>query len=96
VSFTLQVEDFTMGYVMDRRLGNTGGLGGAFGLLYAIGCPFPYPEGRPWQSSLQQTVRVKQQQQQQRLFTSQGACMRTSCWWDGFMWPVKEQVAVCL
>lgn len=52
----LQVEDFTMGYVMDRRLGNTGGLGGAFGLLYAIGCPFPYPEGRPWSSSWQQRV----------------------------------------
>ncbi|KAF6255308.1 hypothetical protein COO60DRAFT_1536079 [Scenedesmus sp. NREL 46B-D3] len=51
-----QVEDFTMGYVMDRRLGNTGGLGGAFGLLYAIGCPFPYPEGHPWQSSWQQRL----------------------------------------
>ncbi|WIA33949.1 hypothetical protein OEZ86_007044 [Tetradesmus obliquus] len=51
-----EVTDFTMGYVMDRRLGSTGGLGGAFGLLYAIGCPFPYPEGHPWQSSWQQTL----------------------------------------
>jgi hypothetical protein len=40
---TCQVIDFTMGYVTDRRLGNTGSLGGAFGLLYAIGCPFTYP-----------------------------------------------------
>jgi hypothetical protein len=53
---TCQVIDFTMGYVMDRRLGDTGSLGGAFGLLYAIGCPFTYPEGHPWQSSWQQTV----------------------------------------
>ena len=36
---------FTMGYVMDSRVGNSGGLGGAFGLLWAIGAPFPYPEG---------------------------------------------------
>lgn len=46
-----------MGYVMDRRLGNSGGLGGAFGMLWAVGMPFPYPEGRPWQSSWQQAVR---------------------------------------
>jgi hypothetical protein len=26
-----------MGYVMDRRVGNSGGLGGAFGLLWAVG-----------------------------------------------------------
>eukprot|EP00879_Flechtneria_rotunda_P000206 GHRR01000279.1.p1 GENE.GHRR01000279.1~~GHRR01000279.1.p1 ORF type:complete len:362 (+),score=75.18 GHRR01000279.1:203-1288(+) len=51
-----EVIDFTMGYVMDRRQGNTDGLGGAFGLLYAIGCPFPYPEGKPWLSSWQQRL----------------------------------------
>lgn len=39
-----------------QRLGNTGGLGGAFGLLHAIGVDFPYPEGKPWQSSWQQVV----------------------------------------
>lgn len=54
----LQVEDFTMGYVMDRRLGNTGGLGGAFGFFWGIGCPLPYPEGKPWSSSWQQRVSV--------------------------------------
>lgn len=32
-----------MGYVMDRRVGDTDGLGGAFGLLHAIGVPFPFP-----------------------------------------------------
>ena len=51
-----QVVGFTMGYVTDRRVGNSGGLGGAFGLLYAIGQPFPYPEGKPWRSSLRQRV----------------------------------------
>lgn len=44
---------FTMGYVMDRLQGDTGGLGGAFGLLYAIGCLFPVPEGKPWRPSWQ-------------------------------------------
>lgn len=51
-----EVDDFTMGYVMDRRLGNSGGLGGAFGFFWAIGCPLPYPEGKPWASSLQQRL----------------------------------------
>jgi hypothetical protein len=51
-----EVEDFTMGYVMDRRLGNSGGLGGAFGFFWAIGCPLPYPEGKPWSSSWQQRL----------------------------------------
>jgi hypothetical protein len=51
-----EVEDFTMGYVMDRRLGNTGGLGGAFGFFWGIGCPLPYPEGKPWSSSWQQRL----------------------------------------
>ena len=27
----------TVGYVMDKTLGNTGGLGGVYGILYAIG-----------------------------------------------------------
>eukprot|EP00878_Enallax_costatus_P012594 GHUV01013153.1.p1 GENE.GHUV01013153.1~~GHUV01013153.1.p1 ORF type:complete len:352 (+),score=80.90 GHUV01013153.1:233-1288(+) len=51
-----EVEDFTMGYVMDRRLGNSGGLGGAFGFFWAVSCPLPYPEGKPWSSSWQQRV----------------------------------------
>jgi len=50
------VTAFTMGYVQDRLVGNSGGLGGAFGLLWAIGCAFPYPEGHPWQPSWQQRV----------------------------------------
>lgn len=52
----VQVTTFTFGYVMDRRCGNTQGLGGAFGFLWAIGVPLPYPEGRPWGASLQQRV----------------------------------------
>lgn len=42
----------TVGYVMDRRIGNTGGLGGLFGPLYAVGHGLPFPEGKPWTPSL--------------------------------------------
>ena len=28
---------------MDRTLGNTGGLGGVFGLFYAVGAGLPFP-----------------------------------------------------
>ena len=33
----------TGGYVMDRRLGNTDGLGGVYGLCTALGLPTPTP-----------------------------------------------------
>mgnify|MGYP004342353955 CR=1 FL=1 len=33
----------TGGYVMDRRMGNTDGLGGIFGLCAALGLPTPLP-----------------------------------------------------
>ena len=33
------------------QLGNTGGLGGIFGLFYAIGSPLPFPEANPWKMS---------------------------------------------
>jgi len=46
-----QVVEYTIGYPMDRRLGNTGGLGGVFGLFYAIGKPLPFPEANPWKIS---------------------------------------------
>jgi len=46
-----QVKEYTIGYPMDRRLGNTGGLGGVFGLFYAIGSPLPFPEANPWKMS---------------------------------------------
>ena len=46
-----KVKKFTIGYVMDRDQGNTGGLGGAYGLLYAIGKPLPFPEAQPWKMS---------------------------------------------
>jgi len=42
------VTKYTIGYVMDRTVGNTGGLGGLYGILYAIGKPLPFPEARPW------------------------------------------------
>merc|ERR1712029_1074696 len=46
-----EVTKFTIGYVMDKETGNTGGLGGIFGLFYAIGYPLPFPEAMPWKPS---------------------------------------------
>ena len=45
------VTKYTIGYVMDRQVGNTGGLGGLYGVLYAIGKPLPFPEAQPWRMS---------------------------------------------
>merc|ERR1719231_2242581 len=42
---------YTIGHVMERSMGNTGGLGGIFGPAYAIGKPLPFPEARPWKPS---------------------------------------------
>lgn len=39
-------------YVIDRRQGNTGGLGGAFGFLYGVGQPLPIPECQPYKPSM--------------------------------------------
>ena len=44
---------YTIGYVVDRSVGNTGGLGGLYGILYAIGSPLPFPEAQPWKKSWQ-------------------------------------------
>lgn len=46
-----RVDQFTIGYVMDRYIGNTGGLGGFFGVLYAIGKKLPFQEGMAWRPS---------------------------------------------
>lgn len=48
-----QVVEYTAGYVIDRRQGNTGGRGGLLGPLYAIGKGFPFPEGQPYEWSWQ-------------------------------------------
>ena len=48
-----QVTHLTAGYILDRAEGNTGGLGGVFGILYAIGKPLPFPEAQPWKKSWQ-------------------------------------------
>jgi len=57
VSFSFNEEGklsrFTGGYVMDKTLGNSGGLGGVFGLFYGIGRPLPFPEAKPWTPSFQ-------------------------------------------
>jgi|AntRauTorckE5430_2_1112549.scaffolds.fasta_scaffold10963_2 hypothetical protein len=46
------IERYTIGYVVDRDAGNTGGLGGLYGILYALGKPLPFPEAQPWKMSL--------------------------------------------
>lgn len=46
------VKRYTIGYVADRNVGNTGGLGGLYGILYAIGRPLPFPEAMPWKPSV--------------------------------------------
>lgn len=38
-------------YTADRRQGNTGGLGGAFGFMYGVGKPLPIPECQPYKRS---------------------------------------------
>ncbi|KAH8098214.1 hypothetical protein JL720_1146 [Aureococcus anophagefferens] len=38
-------------YVIDRRVGNTGGLGGAFAFFYGTGNPLPIPECQPHKPS---------------------------------------------
>lgn len=45
------IRELTVGYPVDRRQGNTGGLGGMFGVFYGIGQPLPFPEGKPYQLS---------------------------------------------
>ena len=46
-----EITKFTIGYVLDKETGNTGGLGGVFGLFYACGVGLPFPEAQPWQPS---------------------------------------------
>jgi hypothetical protein len=45
------ITQLTIGYVLDRRVGNTGGLGGAFGYFYGTGNPLPIPECQPFKPS---------------------------------------------
>merc|ERR1740136_531753 len=46
------ISKYTIGYVVDRNVGNTGGLGGLYGILYALGRPLPFPEANPWKISI--------------------------------------------
>jgi len=41
-----KVYTLTVGYCMDKRIGNTEGLGGVFAYLKAIGKPLPFPEAQ--------------------------------------------------
>lgn len=44
-----KVTSFTGGYVLDNRVGNTKGLGAAFGILVACGVPVPTPGSLQWE-----------------------------------------------
>ena len=46
-----QAIEATNGYVMDRRVGNTGGLGAVYAILRFLGIPVPFPEAQPWTPS---------------------------------------------
>jgi hypothetical protein len=48
---------------MDKRIGNTGGVGGIFGIFYAIGYGLPFPEAKPWKMS-----------KRYRIFNTVGPC----------------------
>eukprot|EP00928_Gymnodinium_smaydae_P048472 TRINITY_DN32403_c0_g1_i1.p1 TRINITY_DN32403_c0_g1~~TRINITY_DN32403_c0_g1_i1.p1 ORF type:complete len:288 (+),score=70.82 TRINITY_DN32403_c0_g1_i1:101-964(+) len=41
-----QCYTLTVGYAMDKRIGNTEGLGGVFGILKAVGKALPFPEAQ--------------------------------------------------
>ena len=41
-----KVYTITVGYAMDKRIGNTEGLGGVFGIVKAVGKPLPFSEGQ--------------------------------------------------
>jgi len=41
-----KVYTLTVGYTMDKRVGNSNGLGALLGILYAVGKPLPVPEGQ--------------------------------------------------
>lgn len=47
-----RIKELTVGYAVDRRQGDTGGVGGMFGLFYGIGQGLPFPEGQPYKLSL--------------------------------------------
>jgi len=47
-----EVYKLTGGYTVDKTVGNTGGLGGVFGIIHAIGGNLPFPEGKPWKPSM--------------------------------------------
>lgn len=47
-----KVTKFTGGCVCDRTQGNSGGLGGVFGLRYALNRPLPFREARPYKPSM--------------------------------------------
>lgn len=48
-----KVNHLTAGYILDRDVGNSGGMGALFGVVYAVGHPFPMPECQPYKLSWQ-------------------------------------------
>jgi len=46
------IQELTVGYSIDRRQGDTGGVGGMFGLFLGVGQGLPFREGQPIKPSL--------------------------------------------
>jgi len=46
-----KVARYNIGYPLDRTTGNSGGLGGVYGILYGLGRALPFPEAQPWTPS---------------------------------------------
>jgi len=63
-----EITKLTIGYVLDKETGNTGGLGGVFGLLYALGYGLPFPEAQPYQPSPIYGTLMKSNEAFQKLF----------------------------
>lgn len=72
VSFDAEgkVYKLTGGYCVDRSSGDTGGLGGLFGIIHALGGSLPFPEGRPWRPSLEWEAGAKRLPQVQKEWQS--------------------------
>mmetsp|Transcript_28633 Transcript_28633/g.52907 ORF Transcript_28633/g.52907 Transcript_28633/m.52907 type:complete len:261 (+) Transcript_28633:71-853(+) len=50
------VRELTVGYSIDRRQGDTDGVGGMFGLFYGVGQGLPFPEAKPHKLSFRYTL----------------------------------------
>merc|ERR1719463_581664 len=67
-------------YVVDRRQGNTGGLGGAFGYFYGTGNALPIPECQPYKPSKRLRLLNWIGRMQKRFFGGKPAESKPAAW----------------